>query len=330
MKTSVTSSKTAASLFAFLAIAALPAIAHAQDSADVLFKEGRALLDQKKYDEACPKLAESQRIEPGAGTLVALALCHEGQGKTATAHRELEDAATTASIKGRDDLSNAAKKRANAMEPKLSKLVVRAESDVVLRCDGEGVKANEPFAVDPGEHKIEAFGKGRVPRSYTVRLANAGLTEIVVEHLDGEKDAAPTAKPALSLVTNESPFGDRPGQPPPAADSSSPSTGTAQRIIGLGIVAAGAAGLGTGGYFGVKAMHDASDARKLEGQEATDKHDSSKKNFTTAVVSVAAGTGALALGLILFATAPKAPSTTARIVPTGGPGDVGMGMAATF
>ena len=46
----------------------VPTLAYAQD-ADALFKEGRALLDAKKFDEACPKLAESQRLDPGAGTL---------------------------------------------------------------------------------------------------------------------------------------------------------------------------------------------------------------------------------------------------------------------
>src|SRR5688572_15232873 len=100
--------------------------AHAQGSnAEALFKEGRALLDQKKYDEACPKLAESQKLDPGAGTLLALALCHEGQGKTATAKRELEEAAALGKKNGRDDLAKAALKRAAAMEPTLSKLVIR-------------------------------------------------------------------------------------------------------------------------------------------------------------------------------------------------------------
>lgn len=314
MKISVTSSTIVASVLFFAATA------HAQDRADALFKEGRSLLDQKKYDEACPKLAESQKLEPGSGTLVALALCHEGQGKTATAHRELEQAATTASIKGRDDLASAARKKAEAMEPKLSRLVVHADKDIELRCDGETVKANDAFAVDPGEHKVEASAKGRTSRSYTVRLSGAGLTEIVVDPLESNETVA--SKPPIVLSTTE----------PPAADTgSSGSSGTAQRVIGLSLVAAGVGGFVVGGYFGVQGIHDASDARKLTGQDATNAHDSSKKNFTTAIVGAAAGTGALAVGLILFATAPKnAPKTTARIVPTSGPGDVGMGMAATF
>lgn len=77
--------------------------ARADEQADALFTEERALLDAKNYDEACPKLAASQKAEPGAGTLLALALCHEGQGKTATAWGELNEAASLGKRVGRTE-----------------------------------------------------------------------------------------------------------------------------------------------------------------------------------------------------------------------------------
>lgn len=322
--TSAISSTTVAKLLAALAVLAVPSLAHAQTRADVLFKEGRALLDQKRFDEACPQLAESQKLEPGAGTLLALALCHEGQGRNAAAHRELEEASKLGLRNGRGDLANAAQKRARAMEAKLSRLVVRTKEPLELRCDGESVEADKTQFLDAGEHRIEASSPGKIAKSYVVRLSGAGVSEIVIDKLEAEPiaAAAPTIDAPRVVLMNE----------PPAADghAATSSSGRAQKIIGLSIAAIGVGGLGTGVYFGSQAFKDSADARRTTGTASTDARDKSRRAFTSTAISLAAGTGALTLGLVLFATAPKSTKTTARIVPTGGPGDVGMGMAGIF
>src|SRR5258708_37292521 len=71
-----------------LAFATVMSTAHAQNdpvAARTLFDEGRKLLADGKYDAACPKLEESQRLDPGMGTLVNLAECWEHIGRTALA-----------------------------------------------------------------------------------------------------------------------------------------------------------------------------------------------------------------------------------------------------
>ncbi|MDB4934106.1 MAG: hypothetical protein JWP87_1078 [Labilithrix sp.] len=332
---------------------ALPSVARADGAAkahaDSLFREGRTLLDAKRYDEACPKLAESQKEDPGAGTLLALALCHEGQGKTATAWNELVEAAALGARVGRNDLASAAQKRAKAMEPLLARVVVRVPhaedtaADYDVKCDGEPLEAKlwgTPVAVDPGEHRVDVSAKGKVARSYVVRLAGAGTVEIVIDKLEDARSpvaAVVKLEPARAASTT----------PAPLAPVVEQSRGGAQRAIGLTLIGAGVVGLGAGAYFGGKALSESAEGRRActttpcsaaSKADADDANGRAKTSMTTSIVSVAAGTGVLALGTVIYMMAPSsttrgaAPSTrmTARIVPAVGPTEASVGVTGAF
>ncbi len=341
-----------------LALAALPGVAHADDAAkpgpraEALFKEARALLDAKKYDEACPKLAESQRLDPGAGTLLALALCHEGQGKTATAWAELDEAAKMGRKVGRQDLASAAEKRARIMEPQLAKLVIlmpkdgakQELADLQVKVDGARISNDDfgaPFAVDPGEHKVDVSAKGKVARSYVVRLRGAGTVEIVVDKLeDAPQPTVAIAEPAPAKKA--APVKVAPLTEPPPAEAEG-NRGGAQRAFGLVLGGVGIVGIGAGAYFGGKAISESSQAR-CNGpcpDGASEANDRAKQATTNAIIAVSSGTVALAAGTIIYLTAPSASSSasrgtakpykaTARVVPEAGPQQVGVGVVGTF
>jgi hypothetical protein len=311
---------------------AFPAIARADDGADALFREGRTLLDAKRYDEACPKLAESEKLEPGAGTLLALALCHEGQGKTATAWNELREAAAMGRKVGRSDLASAAEKRAQAMEPTLAKLVVRLPEGAAydVRCDDDLLTKDQigvPLPVNPGEHRVSISARQKTSRSYVVRLSGGGLVEIVADKLD---DASPTTAKVAAPSRTRIAIVD---EPPADAEESH---GTAQRVVGYTLVGLGVVGLGTGAYFGGRALSEHSEAsRACANSEPCDAasaaNDRAKSSLNASIVSVTAGTGALAIGAIVLLTAPS-PTTkrSARVVPEVGPGHAGVSVGGVF
>ncbi len=348
MKTFAVSSMIAGKRLVFagaLVVSALgvPAVASADGSrADALFKQGRSLLDSKKYDEACPKLAESQQLEPGAGTLLALALCHEGQGKTATAWAELKDAAELGRKHGRGELAKAAEKRAEAMEPTLSRVVVRMPetdtSDYEVTLDGKAFARDSwgsPYAVDPGEHRVAVRAQRKGEKSYVVRLTGAGTVEIVVDPLDEAGASGGGRADRAIFLTSE-----------PPTDPERQSRGGTQRTIGLIVAGAGLVGYGVAAYYGGRALSAKSDAREIcpsspceDEADATEANDNSRRFFNRSMIGVAVGTGLLATGAILFLTAPRntpvrgsAPPSrrTARIVPQAGPSQVGLGLAGTF
>src|SRR5688500_14087990 len=87
-------------------------------TAQALLEDGKRLMQQGKHEEDCTKLVESQRLDPGGGTLLAIALCHEGQGKTATAWADYNVALGQARKDGRADREQTATEHIKALEPK--------------------------------------------------------------------------------------------------------------------------------------------------------------------------------------------------------------------
>jgi hypothetical protein len=143
-----------------------PAAAQTPNPAAVLlFEEGRKLLSEQKYAEACLKLSESQRLSPGVGTLLNLAKCYEALGKTASAWTSYKEAVFLGK-KLNDDRVPIAEQKATALEPRLMKLQIKMQGDVpglTIKRDDQDVgkgSFDTPIPVDPGDHLIEATAPG--------------------------------------------------------------------------------------------------------------------------------------------------------------------------
>jgi len=139
-------------------------------TAQALFEEGRALLQAGKAAQACPKLAESHRLDPGTGALLALALCHEQENKLASAWAEFNEVQGRANREGRPDRSRLAQEHAAALRGRLSTLLIQVPPDVAslagLEIRRNGVPLgrgawNVAVPVDGGSYAIKASAPGK-------------------------------------------------------------------------------------------------------------------------------------------------------------------------
>src|SRR5262245_52850537 len=95
---------------------AQPAFGQARDAAtaEALFRQGRQAMEAKSYAQACPKFAESQKLDPAAGTLMNLATCEEKLGKLASAWQHWKEAIDA--LPAKDDRIPFAKSRVDDLE----------------------------------------------------------------------------------------------------------------------------------------------------------------------------------------------------------------------
>jgi hypothetical protein len=289
-------------------LVAEPVVAQASTDrvlAEALFREGRELMEQGKTSEACAKFGESYRLDRALGTLLNLALCHEREGKTATAWVEFSDAASDAARAG-DDRETFARKHLSSLVAALSRLRVavapasNALAGLDLRLDGHTIGRaawSSPLPIDPGDHDLIATADGKKPWKTTFTIAKGpGVTVVDV--------------PVLEDLPNA----------PSAPDRD---LGRSQRLAGIGLGAAGVVGLVIGTGFGwaalsAKSDRDAScaaDGCTAAGLAADDR---ARDRALVSTVSFVAGGALATAGLVLYLTAPKAAARVGRALFLGG------------
>jgi hypothetical protein len=266
--------------FALASLTPGSAVAQQRDpaAAQALFDQARELSRQGRYAEACPKLLESNRLDPGIGTQFHLAECYEQTGQVATAWATFLEVASIARASNQLDREKAATKRAAQLEPRLPKLTVSVpEANQVqgleIRRDGiviGAVQWGTPVPVDPGEHELTVTAPGRQPLAKKLTLEQGKALSFEVPALDSDSGASTEPPPAEPAEQAE------PAQPAPPAfhphhRKKQPEQPSAEKsnvdawpfvLGGAGIV-----GLGLGTAFALKAL--STDSQSKDDCDAT-------------------------------------------------------------
>lgn len=330
---------TRAAALALGLVLALAADASAQSAADKaaaeqLFKEARALMNAKQFEEACPKLEASLRLDAALGTRLNLASCYEEVGKLASAWGMYHEAADLAANENQPKRVKFAQDHAKALEPRLPKLVITVAAPVagqtVLR-DGTVIDAalyGTPIYVDPGTRTIEAKAPDYKPFSLEITVLEGKETKVEVPELVAE----PKLPPHFGGPSRD------PGSAEEVVVRGDP--GKTRRLTGLIVGGSGLAATAVGLGFGWSARSKWNDA-KADGKCDTDTNlctpegqelaDAARRRATISTVFVGVGAAMMVTGAVLYFTAPKAERPRrARLVPAGGHDSLGLALTGQF
>jgi tetratricopeptide (TPR) repeat protein len=318
-------------------LATTPARAQAEDQAAArsLFEEGRRLLREGQYADACRKLEAANKLYSSAGILLNLGDCFEKVGRSASAWTEFGEAVSVAGRARREDQVKEAKHRQRALEPKLTRLSVRVANDVpglTVKRDGTDLSSamwGAAVPVDPGAHEIRAEAPGREPWTTSVNVATPGETMAV---------DVPELK---SLPPVSTPVAHREPEPPASASATTPLPDSAPQasrshVIDWALVGGGAAVGIAGGVLMILAV----DKSNKAGNENTSRdshplavadYDSARTLYYVGLAGIiAGGTAATAGILLLTVVSGTSPRTGLRAFPWVSSGAGGASVAGSW
>lgn len=304
----------------------VPALA-AADPAEVLFDRGVAEMEAGRYEEACPPIEQSYRLDPRVGTLFTLAECEAKRGHIATAVTRYEEYLKEHGKLPRDkkskqgDRAQIARRQVDLFRPQIPQLTLvlppGAPDDLRVLCDGAPVDRSTLGAalpLDPGAHVITTSAPQHT--SSEVRLKLARGQQLRLELTVGAAIAAPTGPVAAAPNAATT---------PPSALAEDGSHSTSGRRVGAYVAGGvGLAGLILSGVLGGLAIAEKStvDAScKPTSDPATlgchgDGYAASQrmqKLGLWSTVGFGVGAAASVTAIVLFATEPGKPKQEAGV-----------------
>jgi hypothetical protein len=273
--------------------------------ADAFFNDGVKLMRAGNFEAACPKLAESERIDPAVGTALYLGDCFERLGKIASAQAMLQEAYDYARRRG-DGRAQIAKDHHDRLTPSTLAIIVdraaRVPGLVVLRDDVEVsiVMLGAALPADGGAHVVVATAPHKKKFTATVVVPlKDGTVAVAIPKLEDE--------PLVPAAYNQQPI----TVTPPT------SNGSSRRTIGLVTGIVGIGGIVLGSTAGIVATLDWNASNSSDNQcnpntttcltqHGIDLRASAQSWATVSTVGFIAGGVILGAGIILLITAPRA------------------------
>jgi hypothetical protein len=305
----------------FLAAFTIAVAAHAQSNAggiaSQLFDAGRDLMKRGDFASACPKLAESARLEPRVGTLARLAECEEKIGHLAAARGHWKDAAELARAQ-QDDRAGHAEEELKRVDATVPRLILKPQATppgfaVKLDDVAFGLESMSlPLPIDPGHHTIVATAKDKQAwRGAVDAQADGSTTTLEI----------PALADVVVVVATVTPNIEQPS--PTTTVTTRPLRGVA---IGVGIGAAITMGIGFAFGAHAQGLRDSAvglgctpdGACPSQPTQAASDYNDARVFADFSTVMVIAGSVVLAGSIVLAIVAPKTVTRSAlRVAPFG-------------
>jgi hypothetical protein len=203
-------------------------------AAQKLFESGRSAAQRRDWQRACDDFAASQKLDPGAGTLLNWAMCEQALLKLASAWLHFHEAAQL--LEPDDDRFPFIRAQLQKLSPRVPRLTLRLSPDMpagaqVWRAQSEVSAASlgAPLPVDPGTVELAVTCAGRETRRVSLVIHEGEKLEVTLE-------------PGAPLRAT----GTSPNAPQSDGVARSLRPVSVQKALGLSLVAVGSVGIGLG------------------------------------------------------------------------------------
>lgn len=267
--------------------------------AQTLYDEAREQMDSGDFAGACPRLEESQRLDPAVSTEFWLADCYENINRFASAWELYMSVAAVAAEAGEEEREQIARDRAAAVEVKLSYVTLKLDGPrppgLSLVHDGSALTPADlevALPIDAGEHHLT--------------LSAPGYQTFSLDYL--------IAVDEKSKFLNIPRLKSTPAPPPEVAPKRIPMRQIALVGAGTGIVT-----MGVGGLLGLVAKGKANQADCVDNictAAGVETRESARAMGNTATVLMIVGGALTAAGATLYFLNPGAHDKTLALTPT--------------